>query len=90
MYIYPDNLRSKAMLWLWELRDIGIVGIGLIISVFAMTQTGFVFPVVLTVAYMFLSIRFDGTSILDFIRYAVAFFITKKQLYEWRMPYGKI
>lgn len=27
MYIYPDNLKSKATLWLWELRDIGIVGI---------------------------------------------------------------
>ena len=28
---------------------------------------------------------FDGTSILDFIRYAVAFLITKQQFYEWRM-----
>ena len=25
MYIYPDNLKSKATLWLWELRDIGII-----------------------------------------------------------------
>jgi len=22
MYIYPDNLKSKAMLWLWQLRII--------------------------------------------------------------------
>ena len=29
--------------------------------------------------------RFDGTSILDFIRYAVAFLITRQQFYEWRM-----
>ena len=28
MYIYPDNLKSKAVLWLWELRDIGIIGVG--------------------------------------------------------------
>lgn len=34
---------------------------------------------VLTAVYAFLSIRFDGTSILDFIRYAVAFLITKQQ-----------
>ena len=40
---------------------------------------------VLTAVYAFLSIRFDGTSILDFIRYAVAFLITKQQFYEWRM-----
>jgi len=25
MYIYPDNLKSKAVLWLWQLRDIGIL-----------------------------------------------------------------
>lgn len=25
IYIYPDNLTAKAMLWLWELQDIGIV-----------------------------------------------------------------
>ena len=90
MYIYPDNLRSKATLWLWELRDIGIVGIGLLISVFAMTQMGFILPIVLTAVYAFLSIRFDDTSILDFIRYACAFFITKKQLYEWRLTNGKV
>jgi len=85
MYIYPDNLRAKATLWLWELRDVGIVGIGAIISVFAMVQIGFILPVVITAAYALLSIRFDGTSIMDFIRYACAFFVTKKQLYEWRM-----
>ena len=85
MYIYPDNLRAKATLWLWELRDVGIIGVGLIISVFAAVQLRFVPPIVITAAYAFLSIRFDGVSILDFIRYACAFFITKKQLYEWRM-----
>ena len=33
MYIYPDNLSAKATLWLWELRDIGIIGVGLLLSV---------------------------------------------------------
>lgn len=28
MYMYPDNLKGKATLWLWYLRDIGIVGVG--------------------------------------------------------------
>ena len=40
MYMYPDNLKSKATLWLWELRDIGIIGIGCLISVFALSQLG--------------------------------------------------
>ena len=62
------------MLWLWELRDIGIIGVGLLISVLA-----------LTAVYAFLSIRFDGTSILDFLKYAAAFLITKQQFYDWRL-----
>ena len=28
MFIYPENLKAKPMLWLWELRDIGIIGVG--------------------------------------------------------------
>ena len=72
------------MLWLWELRDIGIIGVGLLISVLALTQTGIALPLVLTAVYAFLSIRFDGTSILDFLKYADAFLITKQQFYDWR------
>ena len=55
------------MLWLWELRDIGIIGVGLLISVLALTQTGIALPLVLTAVYAFLSIRFDGTSIWYFL-----------------------
>lgn len=84
MYMYPDNLKAKATLWLWELRDIGIIGVGLLISVFALAQLGIMIPIVITAAYAFLSIRFEDTSILDFISYACAFFIFKQQLYEWR------
>ena len=85
MFIYPDNLKAKPMLWLWLLRDIAVIGIGALLSVLALSQTGIFIPLVLTAVYAFLSIRFDGTSILDFIRYAVAFLITKQQFYEWRM-----
>lgn len=83
LYIYPDNLTAKATLWLWELRDVSVIGVGLLLSVLALTQTGIFVPLVLTAVYTFLSIRFDGTSILDFIRYAVAFLFTKRQFYEW-------
>ena len=84
LYIYPDNLTAKSTLWLWELRDVSVIGVGLLLSVLALTQTGIFVPLVLTAVYTFLSIRFDGTSILDFIRYAVAFLFTKRQFYEWR------
>lgn len=83
-YLYPDNLKSKTTLWLWELRDIGIISIGLLISVFALSQTGLLLPIVIAAVYAFLSIRFEDVSILDFIKYAVAFFFLKPQQYEWR------
>jgi len=85
MYIYPDNLKSKATLWLWQLRDIGIIGIGCLISVFALAQTHIFVPLVITAVFAFLSIRFEDTSILDFIKYATAFLIAKQQFYEWRL-----
>ena len=75
MYIYPDNLSAKATLWLWEL----------LLSVLALTQTGIALPLVLTAVFAFLTIRHEGTSILDFIRYAAAFLLTKQQYYEWRL-----
>ena len=83
MYIYPDNLKAKAALWLWQLRDVAIFSSGILLSVFAVAQLGTLIPFVVTAVYGFLSIRFSDTSILDFILYAVAFFITKQQFYEW-------
>lgn len=85
MYIYPDNLAAKAELWLWELRDITILGVGLLLSLLIASQTHSVLPLSLTASYAFLSIRFEGVRILDFIRYAAAFLLTRQQLYEWRL-----
>ena len=85
MYMYPDNLKAKATLWLWELKDIGIIGVGLLISVFVISQTGIMVPIAITAVYAFLAIRFEDTSIMDFIRYACAFFILKQQTYDWRL-----
>ena len=84
MYIYPDNLKSKATLWLWQLKDIGIIGACAVVSILFLTQAGFFPPIVLTAVYAFLTIRFEDTIIRDFFRYAGAFFFTRQQLYEWR------
>jgi len=83
--MYPDNLKAKATLWLWELKDIGIIGVGLLISVFALAQLGFMPPIVITAVYSFLTIQFEDTSILNFISYACAFFLLKQQKFEWRL-----
>ncbi len=83
--MYPDNLKAKATLWLWELKDIGIIGVGLLISVFALAQLRLMPPIVITAVYTFLTIQFEDTSILNFIRYACAFFIFRQQIFEWRL-----
>ena len=41
MYIYPDNLKSKATLWLWQLRDIGVIGVCALVSIQASSHPSF-------------------------------------------------
>lgn len=85
MYIYPDNLKAAPMLFLWRLKDLAVIGIGALISVFAMAQLGFSIPLVVTLAYAFLAIRFEDTSILDFIKYAVEYFFLEQQEFRWKI-----
>ena len=87
IFIYPDNLKAKAILWLWELRDVAVIGLGLLFSALIIAQWGFVPPLVATFLYAFLSIRMDDASILDFLRYAVCFLFLHQQYYEWREFY---
>ena len=84
MYLYPENLTARPMLWLWTLRDVAFIGIGLLLSVVALTQAGTVVPLVFTAALDFLCIRHGGVSVLDFLRYDEAFFFFGQQYYEWR------
>ncbi len=88
MFIYPENLKARAMVWLWELRDMAIIGVGALLSVLILVQTELLPPLVLTALYAFLSIRLDGASILDFLRYAVCFLLLKQQYYEWSEAIG--
>ena len=85
MYIYPDNLKAAPTLFLWRLKDLAVIGIGALISIFAMVQMGFSIPLAVTLAYVFLAIRFDDTSILDFIKYAARSFFVEQQEFRWRL-----
>ena len=85
MYIYPENLKAKPMLWLWLLRDIAIIGVAALISVMALVQGVSMAPLVGTVLYAFLSIQVDGSSILDFLRRAACFLFLQQQKYEGRL-----
>lgn len=73
-------------MWLWELKDLTVICVGVLLSIVALVQWGFVPPLVGTVLYAFLSIRIEETNILDFIRYAVCFLFLRQQYFEWREP----
>ena len=60
MFIFPSNLKAKPKLWLWELRDVTILGISLVLSVLAVTQGIGMAPLMVTVLFGFLSIRVEG------------------------------
>ncbi len=82
-YIYPQNLRAAANMWLWSMRDFLILCVALLLSALALVKTGMVLPMALTIGFGFLSIRFDDTTIMDYIRWAAGYFITSQQYYEW-------
>lgn len=84
-FIYPQNMRASATLWLWSLRDFAVIVIAALFSALVLATTKILIPAVLTAVFAFLSIRSDETTVLDFIKYAVKYFISTQQYYEWRL-----
>lgn len=83
-YLYPQNLKATANLWLWGLRDFAILSIAALLSVLALVQLRIVIPAAVTLCFGFLTIRMEDTTVLDFIRYAVRYFISTQQIFDWR------
>lgn len=83
-YIYPQNLKSGAKLWLWSIRDFIIICLGLILSVVILTQLWTFLPFAITAAYAFLTIRKEDITVMDYLFCAMKFFVTAQQLYIWR------
>ena len=85
-YLYPQNLKSTANLWLWSLKDFTIGIIAALVSAFILANTGVVVPAALTLLYAFLTIRLEENTVLDFIRNAIKYFVTTQQHFNWRCP----
>ncbi len=84
-FIYPQNMRASATLWLWSLRDFAVIVIAALFSALVLATTKILIPAVLTAAFAFLSIRSDETTVLDFLKYAIRYFISTQQYFEWRL-----
>ena len=58
-YLYPQNLKATANLWLWGLRDFCIIGIAALLSVVLLVYLKIFIPAAITLVYGFLTIRMD-------------------------------
>ena len=82
-FLYPKDLKSQPKLWLWSLRDIVIIGVALLISVLALSQLKLFFPLAISAAYAFLTIRKDDNTVLEFLFRGIRYFCTTQQYFEW-------
>ena len=83
-FIYPQNMKAKANMWLWDLKDFAIIGIGALLSAVFLIYLHKVVLLGIVAVYAFMTIRLDETTVMDYIRYAFRYFITTQQYYEWR------
>lgn len=83
-YIYPQNLKARAHLWLWCLRDFLIMSILFLLSAVILVYSGILLPAAGSLCFAFLTIRLEETTVVDYLGYAVRYFLTTQQYYEWR------
>lgn len=83
-YMYPKNLKAKANLWLWEMRDFIVLAVLALMAIVLMVAVGWVAPLAITLSFAILTIRKDEMTVLDYIKYAMRYFVTEQQYYKWR------
>lgn len=83
-YLYPKNLKAKAILWLWGMRDFILLCASALLSILALVELGWLIPAALTLCFAFLTVRKDEMTVLDYLKYAIRYFLTDQQYYEWK------
>ena len=46
-FIYPQNMRASATLWLWSLKDFAIIVLGALFSALVLATTHILIPAVI-------------------------------------------
>ena len=85
-YLYPQNLKAEAGIWLWTMRDFTVVAAAALISALVFAATKSPAPLAVTGVYAFLTIRFEEVCVLDFLSWAVQYFITAQQKFRRELP----
>ena len=55
-YLYPQNLKARANLWLWSLRDFVILCAAVLVSAVIFLNYGYLLPAALALCFGFLCI----------------------------------
>lgn len=83
-YLYPKNLKAKANLWLWSMKDFIILAVMALIAIVLFVVTGWIAPIAIALCFAVLTIRKDDMTVLEYIKYATRYFVTDQQYYKWR------
>ena len=84
IYLYPKNLKEKASLWLWSLRDFAILSVALLFSALALAKLGILLPLGISLGFAFLTIRLSAYTVLEYLSWCMRFFVTGQQRYDGR------
>jgi len=88
-YLYPQNLKAEANMWLWSMRDFAVVIVCALLAVLVLSTTKSPIPLAVAATYGFLTIRLEELCILDFISWATRYFITMQQEFRWRKRHAQ-
>ena len=83
-YLYPKNLKAKANLWLWSMKDFIILAVMALVAIVLFVVTGWIAPIAIALCFAVLTIRKDDMTVLDYLKYATRYFILDQQYYKWR------
>ena len=88
-YLYPQDLKAEAGMWLWTMRDFTVVAVCALLSVLVLSTTKSPIPLAVAAVYGFLTIRLDDQCILDFISWAARYFLISQQEFRWRARHAQ-
>lgn len=80
-YIYPSNLKLKATIWFWNIRDLVILVFGAVLSVLALLYLHTTIVLAITVSYGIATARFEDNSIMGRIIVAARYLFIVPQTY---------
>lgn len=89
-FLYPSNMEAPPIFFLWAGRDALITFLSVPVSLVSTFWLHFSFPLVVTVIYGFMTIRFDDITIFSYISKLMKYFILQQQIFLWRANNEKL